>query len=94
MKLRVQYSAQLRSAVGRPDDELDLPDGSSLAVLLDHLVGKLDAGAAAHLVAPSGHIRPSLLIVVNDSAAPLHAAATTELRHGDVVLLLPPIAGG
>ena len=94
MKLRVQYMAQLRAAVGRPHDDMDLPDGSSLAMLLDRLIQTLDAAAAAHLIAPGGHVRPSLLIVVNDSAAPLPAAANTELRHGDVVLLLPPIAGG
>ena len=94
MKLRVQYSAQLRTAVGRSYDELELPDGSSLAALLDHLASRLDEAAAAHLMAPGGAIRPSLLIVVNDSAAPVHAAAVTALKHGDVVLLLPPIAGG
>jgi molybdopterin converting factor small subunit len=94
MKLRVQYTAQLRAAVGRPHDDVDLPDGSSLAMLLDHLIQTLDAAAAAHLIAPGGHIRSSLLIVINETAAPVHAAATTELRHGDVVLLLPPIAGG
>ena len=94
MKLRVQYSAQLRTAVGRPHDELDLPDGSSLAALLDHLASKLDETAAGHLIAPGGHIRPSLLIVINDSAASVHTAASTVLRHGDNVLLLPPIAGG
>lgn len=94
MKLRVQYSAQLRTAVGRPHDELDLPDGSSLAALLDHLADSLDEAASAHLFVPGGGFRPGLLIVVNDLAAPVHAAATTKLRHGDVVLLLPPIAGG
>jgi molybdopterin converting factor small subunit len=94
MRLRVQYSAQLRTAVGRPHDELELPDGSSLAGLLDHLASSLDEAAAAHLITPGGGFRQSLLIVVNDSAAPVHAAADTELRHGDVVLLLPPIAGG
>jgi molybdopterin converting factor small subunit len=94
MKLRVHYSAQLRAAVGRPHDELDLPDGSSLAALLDGLIGQLDSAARTHLIAPGGGIRPSLLIVVNDAAAPVHAAASTELQDGDVVLLLPPIAGG
>lgn len=94
MKLRVQYSAQLRAAVGRPHDELDLPDGSSLAELLDRLIGSLDETARTHLVAPGGGIRRSLLVVINESATPVHAAASTELRHGDVVLLLPPIAGG
>jgi molybdopterin converting factor small subunit len=94
MRLRVHYSAQLRAAVGRPNDEVELPGGSNLAALLDRLVGQLDEAARAHLVAPGGGIRPSLLIVVNDAAAPVHAAASTELQDGDVVLLLPPIAGG
>ena len=94
MKLRVHYSAQLRAAVGRPHDELDLPDGSSLAALLDHLVGSFDETARMHLVSPGGGIRPSLLVVVNDAAASVQAAGSTKLEHGDVVLLLPPIAGG
>jgi molybdopterin synthase sulfur carrier subunit len=94
MKLSVQYSAQLRTAAGRQQEEVELPDGSSLAALLKHLASRLDEHAAAHLIAPGGSIRPSLLVVVNDSAAPVQLAASTELRHGDVVLLLPPIAGG
>jgi molybdopterin synthase sulfur carrier subunit len=94
MKLHVQYSAQLRTAVGRPQDEVEVPNGSSLAALLEHLANSLDEAAASHLIAPDGGFRPSLLIVVNDAAAPVHAAADTELKHGDVVLLLPPIAGG
>jgi molybdopterin synthase sulfur carrier subunit len=94
MKLRVQYTAQLRTAVGRSDDELELPEGSSLAALLKHLATQLDEVAAGHLIGFGGSIRPGLLIVVNDSATAVHAAATTVLRHGDVVLLLPPIAGG
>jgi molybdopterin converting factor small subunit len=94
MKLRVQYSAQLRAAAGRPHDELDMPDGSSLAALLDRVVGLLDEAARMHLIGPGGGIRSSLLVVVNDAAAPVHAAASTDLKHGDVILLLPPIAGG
>jgi sulfur-carrier protein len=94
MKLRVQYSAQLRTAVGRPHDEVELPEGSSLAVLLDHLASDLNEGATAHLFAPGGQIRPSLLVVVNETAVPVHAAADWTLKRGDIVLLLPPIAGG
>jgi molybdopterin synthase sulfur carrier subunit len=94
MKLRVQYTAQLREAVGRPHDELELPEGSSLADLLRQLAVQMDEAAAAHLIAPGGRLRPSLLVVVNESATSIHVAAATVLRHGDVVLLLPPIAGG
>ena len=94
MKLRVQYTAQLRTAAGRPEEEVELPAGSTLAALLALLASRLDAAAAAHLFAPEGHIRPSLLLVVNDAVASAEAAQSTVLRPGDVVLLMPPIAGG
>ena len=94
MKLRVQYSAQLRTAAGRPEEEIELPEGSSLAALLGFLAGQLGDGAAPHLVAPGGEAPRNLLVVVNGSAASAHEAAATVLRAGDVVLLLPPIAGG
>jgi sulfur-carrier protein len=93
MKLRVQYTAQLRAAAGRAEDEIELPEGSSLAELLAHLATKLD-GAAAHLLSTDGRTHRSLLIVVNDLAVPAHAAAATSLKPGDIVTLLPPIAGG
>lgn len=94
MKLRVQYTAQLRTAIGRPEEEVELPEGSRLSELLDHLVIRLGEGAATHLVTTSGEVRRSLLVVVNDSASPACEAAATVLRPGDVILLLPPIAGG
>jgi molybdopterin synthase sulfur carrier subunit len=94
MKLRVQYTAQLRTAVGRPEEEVELPEGSSLATLLDHLASSLGDNAASHLIAPGGQAPRSLLVVVNGSAAMAEEAETTMLRSGDVVLLLPPIAGG
>jgi MoaD family protein len=93
MKVRVQYTAQLRTAAGRPEEEIDLPEGSSLADLLSHLAVSLD-GAAQQLVAADGRVHRSLLVVVNDSALASHDASTTTLRCGDVVMLLPPIAGG
>ena len=94
MKLRVQYTAQLRTAAGRAEDEIELPEGSSLAALLDHLAVRLGDSAAAHLIAPGGNLPRSLLVVVNDAAASAHEAAARILRAGDVVLLLPPVAGG
>jgi molybdopterin converting factor small subunit len=94
MKLRVRYTAQLRTAAGRADDEVELPDGSSVAALLGHVAEKLGSDAAMHLLSPGGHAPPGLLVVLNDEAVTGRSAATTLLRPGDVVTLLPPIAGG
>jgi molybdopterin converting factor small subunit len=94
MKLRVQYTAQLRTVTGRPEDVVELPDGSNLATLLNHLRNLLGDAAAFHLVATSGKLPRNLLIVVNGIAASGDDAADTVLSSDDVVLLLPPIAGG
>jgi sulfur-carrier protein len=93
MKLHVRYTAQLRAAMGLDEEEVDLPEGANLEALLAHLASK-HADAASHLVTDAGQVRPSLLVVVNDAAAAPADAADTELQPGDVVTLLPPIAGG
>jgi molybdopterin synthase sulfur carrier subunit len=93
MKLRVHYTAQLRAAVGRSEEEVELPEGSSLADLLIRLAGNYRE-AQPHLATASGGIRPSLLVVVNNAAVPLREAPARVLFAGDVVMLLPPIAGG
>ena len=93
MKLRVQYTAQLRAAVGRAEEVVELSDGGSLAELLNQLADS-HGTARTHLVTEIGQVRPSLLIVVNDSAVSAREAAKTVLHSDDIVTLLPPIAGG
>lgn len=94
MKLKVQYMAQLRAALGRSEEEVDLPAGSNLATLLGQLAAGACRGSESHLLTSAGQVRPSLLVVVNGSALPASKADATTLHDGDVVMLLPPIAGG
>lgn len=94
MKLYVQYMAQLRTAIGRSEDEVELPDGSSLAQLLVCLAARGGRDVEPHLITETGKTRPSLLVVVNETAVSARHAATTVLQPGDKVTLLPPIAGG
>lgn len=93
MKLHLHYTAQLRAAVGRGEEELELPEGSTVADLLARLASQYH-DARQHFTTPSGDIRPSLLVVVNDSAIASGEPAARVLAPGDVVMLLPPIAGG
>lgn len=93
MKVRVHFAAQLRTAIGRSVDDIELAEGHTIAALVEQLAAHFD-GAAPYLLASSGQPHGSLLIVVNDSAICSSRLATTELYSGDVVMLLPPIAGG
>jgi molybdopterin converting factor small subunit len=92
--VRVQYTAQLRAAIGRGEEELELADGSSLADLLVHLASCWDRAAQAHILTDSGQPRLSLLLVVNGLAVAVSDAGKTILHAGDIVTLMPPIAGG
>ena len=94
MKVRVQYSAQLQTVAGRSEEEIELPEGSNLGGLLNLLAERHGAAAAPHLLASATTVSPSLLVVVNGSASAARDAATRTLESGDIVLLLPPIAGG
>ena len=94
MKVRVQYTAQLRAAIGHIEEEAELPDGSTLAALLSHLAARHNHVASPHLLTATGQTQSSLLIVVNDSAVAAHQSDSICLCAGDVVILLPPIAGG
>ena len=93
MKVRVQFTGQLRTALGRAEEEVDLPEGSSVAELLKFLARELE-GAAPHLLAGSGQLQHGLLTVINEIAVAAPQAAGVKLRSGDVLTLLPPIAGG
>lgn len=93
MKVRVQYTAQLRAAVGMSEEVIEISEGQCLADLLNQLATTHSA-ARTHFLTETGQARPSLLIVVNDSAVPAREATTTVLHLDDVVALLPPIGGG
>jgi molybdopterin converting factor small subunit len=93
MNLRVKYSGQLRAATRCGEEEVGWNATGTLAELIAHLASRHDAGRP-HLLSDSGAIRPSLLIVVNDAAVTASDAHTSRLQDGDVVWLLPPIAGG
>jgi molybdopterin converting factor small subunit len=94
MKVRVQYTGPLRTAIGRSEDVVDLPAASTLASLLSHLGGQHADDARSHFITAAGEPRQSLLLVVNNEAKSPSDAATTILQPDSLVVLLPPIAGG
>lgn len=94
MRVRVTYHAQIRSVVGRSSDELELPEGASVLALLSQIADHNPEPVRGHLFATSGAIRPSLMVIVNNSPQPHESAAAAMLKDGDAISLLPPIAGG
>lgn len=94
VRLQVRYTAQLRTVVGRSEEEVELPEGSNLAELFHRLATELRREAAAYLLTPDGRPQPSLLVALNEGAVSMRDAHAVRIAAGDVVTLMPPVAGG
>ncbi len=80
MRVEVLLFASLKDAVG-PKLSVDLPDGADVAGLRRALEERHAAFA---------HLGRRALVAVNET----YATDAEPLRAGDVVAVLPPVAGG
>ncbi|HUY88163.1 MAG TPA: MoaD/ThiS family protein [Pirellulales bacterium] len=94
MNVSVEFTGQLRTAMGHANDWVELPEGATVAMLLVQLGQRCGEAARTHLLNASKQPQPSLLVAINGTAFPSRQAASTVLSEGDTVVLLPPIAGG
>ena len=81
MQIKVLYFAVVRERRGASDEVLDLPPGSDVATALA-TIAKQQPDLAPLL--------PRLQVAVNQRVV----VATTPLRDGDEVALIPPVSGG
>jgi sulfur-carrier protein len=82
MTVRILYFAGLREAVGLSEETLALPaEVRTVAALAAHLASRHAAYAARR-----GHVR----IARNEA----FAADDDAIADGDVIALIPPVAGG
>ena len=81
MRVRVLYFAVVRERLRRDHESIELPDGATVAALLDEL-DRRHPGIAG--------LRRHLQVARNRDLVRLEAA----LADGDEVALIPPVAGG
>jgi molybdopterin converting factor subunit 1 len=82
MRVRVLYFAAVREIVGLEEEEIELP--ASVGSIGDFL-----AFLAGHKPLLAGAL-PSVRVARNEA----FAAAGESLAEGDVLALIPPVAGG
>ena len=93
MRVQVRYYAMARDAVGKRDEDITLPEDSTVLDLINVLIW-LYGLAFRGLVYDGGRLLDYLMFSVNDvDIRGLHGFETT-LRDGDTVRVMPPIGGG
>lgn len=80
MTVTVLLFASYADAVGRSSLELDLESGATVHDVIEQIRGLGDAA----------QLPPVPMVAVNEQ----YASRDRELREGDEVALIPPVAGG
>lgn len=81
MKITVRYFAIMREYLGKPDEVLDVPDGTTAGEIF---------GIAIRDTPRLAGLERSVMVMVNeDYVEPEH-----KLKEGDDVALIPPVSGG
>ena len=81
MRVRVLFFGMLKDMVGKPADEIDLPDGSAVSDVLKRYESQIPRLKES---------LPSLAMAVNQQ----YGGPDTKLKPNDEVALLPPVSGG
>lgn len=86
MRVRVLYFAAVRDLAGRAEETIEVPEGV-------RTIGDLARALEAHLPALAGRLSGAaahVRIARNES----FAGPADPVEDGDVVALIPPVAGG
>jgi molybdopterin converting factor subunit 1 len=79
MRVRLRYFASIRERLGRTTEEIDVPDGSTVAHVWERLVAEAPALAQQRY-------RPA----VNQE----YTTPEQTLSDGDELVFIPPVSGG
>jgi molybdopterin converting factor small subunit len=92
MKITVFYLAQLKQAAGRASETVEMDSPRSVLDLVRLLAERHGDGLRRLLFAADGSIQPTNLIFIGDMQ--VRRPADAQLKDGDSVTVLSPIAGG
>lgn len=88
MKILVRFFSRVKEIVGEREIQLELEDGAKIRDLLETLIKLYGLTFKEEVLDKAG--KPIVALMLNNEGVNLEA----ELKEGDVVSVLPPIAGG
>ncbi len=92
MKVRVWYTTQLKAALGRASESVEVEPPATLGKLLEQLAQQYGAAFQDLVLDASGQLRPSILLCIGDAQA--DADPGVALGEGDEVTIVSAISGG
>jgi len=96
LRARVRYFTTLRELAGSSEEELEIEDGGDLGDLIREIALKYGKEARDYLYIKGRgeEVDPSVYFLINGISARMLSGLNTQLKHGDIVAIIPPIGGG
>ena len=92
MKITLHYFSQLRQLADKETEEVDAAAGTPIESILQQAADKYEASFRNAILKEDGTLRPSLMLLINEE--PVSRSAPAQLKDGDQIKLITPIAGG
>ena len=92
MKVKVEYSAQLKETIGQASEDLDVADATTVQTLMGQIAQRAGDEISSFLFSEQGKLSGSILLFLNDEQVLWSQPA--PLNDGDVLTIATPIAGG
>ena len=93
LRIIIKFGEPLRQTIGQRRITLDMPEGSTVADLLDELAQRHHGFPSAFRGDDLGRLFPYIFFLNSRPVSPPHFAST-RLQEGDVVHLVLPVVGG
>ncbi|MEM1524537.1 MAG: ubiquitin-like small modifier protein 1 [Nitrososphaerales archaeon] len=95
MRVLIKAFATLREILGSTGQiQLELKDNINVNTLLNILAEKYGEQFTRYIFNEKGELNPFVKIFINGRNIEFLKGLETELKNGDVITLIPPVAGG
>ena len=92
MTVTINYLAQLKQITGIPSESITIDGACSVQDLVRQVAEKQRNSLGSFLLDTEGNLRNSILVIVGDNQ--VHWEIPMQLKEGDEISFLSPLAGG
>ncbi len=94
MKVTVKFFTTLREIVGKPQEQVELPEVATVDRLLQHLRKKYGKEFTRYVYNRTGTVQGHLHFLINGKSIATLQGFKTKLNENDNIAILPPVGGG
>jgi len=94
MKVSAKFLASVREITGVHEMQFELHPGDTVETLLKVLESRFGEEFKAAVGKPFEDENPRIRFLVNGRDIDFLKGSETELKEGDLIVLIPPVAGG